>query len=248
MTLSKREKILLIISGILLISFLIYNFVLLPQFKKLNELENESEKLEKDLLDSKESIDSIENSDEKIDIKTNEIKEITDNLFPSLQQNEILLLLDKFIKESNIKIQGINFSEIVLSPIQNNEINESIENDNKFNNIINKYKNLTQDNYQIEKEDNESEIKEDQVIAIENISATVIYSGNYNELIDFLSYINDFEKNIIIKDITVIETNEGVSGDIVLNFYGIPKINQLDQEFIELPNNNINGKNNPFQS
>lgn len=246
MKLNKREKILVIISGALLIGFVIYNFILSPQFVKLNDLQVKAAELDKNVYDSRTSIDSIKLLDEKINDKTNEILGSTKELFPSLQQNEIIILLDNFIKKSNITIQGINFSEIGLSPIENKEIDANKQEDSKFKNIINQYKDLIKDNKKLVEENSEKNTEEEE-IAIENISVTIMYTGSYYELTNLLSYIESYDKSIIVRGLTVIQDEAGVSGNIVLDFYGIPKIDELEDEFIEQPNNQINGKDNPFQ-
>ncbi|MBS4536189.1 hypothetical protein GOQ29_11235 [Clostridium sp. D2Q-14] len=240
MILSKREKILLYISGILLVFFIIYNFILLPQLTKLKELSSQSKELEKDLLDAETSINLIEDLDEKINLKEHKIINLTSDLFPSLQQEEILTLLDSFIKDSNIRVQSINFSEIKFDSIENNEIDKDDKNNNS-----NEHSDSIENNNNFNEEKDSIELEKE--IFIENMSATIIYSGAYHEIIDFLSYIDNFDKNIIIKNINIIENDEEVSGDIVLDFYGIPKVNSSDKEFIHIPNSSINGKKNPFE-
>jgi len=253
MQLSKREKILIILSGALLVCFLIYNFILSPQLTRLNQLKAENLRLEKDTIDSKDSINSMKTLEKNINLKTTEISQSTDKLFPELKQNEIILLLDRFINDSNITIEGINFSDIELKPIEYSQRDISEKEDTRFRNIVNQYNNIVKYNKDlVEESDNGQDIEEDnsnpeEEIKVENLSATMIYSGNYFEIINFLSLIDNYDKSIIIRGLTIIENEGRVTGNILLDFYGIPKFEDLEDNFVNTPSEDTKGKENPFQ-
>lgn len=68
------------------------------------------------------------------------------------------------------------------------------------------------------------------------ISASILFSGYYESLLDFLRQIRQNNKKILIKDINISNNGEGqVSGNIVLDFYSIPSfgVKKLSSSVIE---------------
>ncbi|WP_130807158.1 hypothetical protein [Senegalia massiliensis] len=248
MQLNKREKKLLIIAASLLFVFLLYNFILNPQINKLSKLKEQEAELLDDLSNSKTSINTIKSLDKEIEDKKKKISFLTSDLFPELEQSRIILLLDKFIEESNLKLDAINFSEKTMKAIQLEEIKIEEKEDSRFKNIVNQYNNLVENNKElVENETEQSGEKEEakESTKLESISATIVYSGDYHEINNFLSLIDNYNKDIIIRGITMVKNEKCITGNILLDFYGIPKIDEFKDDF-EIPNTNVNGKDNPF--
>lgn len=253
MQLNKREKILIASAAVLLFLFLIYNFILNPQLNKLSKLKEDELELSNELSNYKTSIDSVKTIEKTIEDKKKNISFLTGNLFPELEQSEIILLLDEFIEKSKLGLDAINFSEKAMKPIKLEEIIVEEAKDSRFKNIVNQYNNLVSSNKDLVeetevKEENENIDEEaEQAIELENISATIVYSGNYYEITNFLSLVDNYDKDIIIRGLTMVENEDGVTGNILLDFYGIPKIGELNSETNTRDTDN-NGKDNPFNS
>lgn len=252
MQLNKREKILVMIAASLLFLFLIYNFILNPQLNKLSKLKAEELELSNDLSNSKTSINTIKTLNKSIEDKKKNISFLTNNLFPELDQSRIILLLDEFIESSKLQLDAINFSEKTMKAIKLEEITVEEAEDSRFKNIVNQYNNLASSNKDLIEEkteaNEENEDSEEETIEptkLENISATIVYSGNYYEITNFLSLIDNYDKDIIIRGITMVENEVGVTGNILLDFYGIPKIDELDDNS-KIEDTDTNGKDNPF--
>lgn len=252
MQLNKREKKLLIIVASLLFVVLLYNFILNPQLNKLSKLKEQEAELLDDLSNSKTSINTVKSLDEEIEDKKKKISFLTSDLFPELEQSRIILLLDKFIEESNLKLDAINFSEKAMKSIKLEEIKIEEQEDSRFKNIVNQYNNLVKNNKELVEKDYENETEQSEETEeikestkLESISATIVYSGDYHQINKFLSLIDNYNKDIIIRGITMVKNEKGITGNILLDFYGIPKIDEFKDDF-EIPNTNVNGKDNPF--
>ncbi|MGO1818621.1 MAG: hypothetical protein ACTH0S_02950 [Senegalia sp. (in: firmicutes)] len=253
MQLNKREKILIASAGALLFLFLIYNFILNPQLNKLSKLKEDELELLNELSNYKTSINTVKTIEKTIEDKKKNISFLTGNLFPELEQSEIILLLDEFIERSNLSLEAINFSEKAMRPIKLEEIIVEEAKDSRFKNIVNQYNNLVSSNkdlveeIEVKEENKNIDDETEQAIELENISATIVYSGNYYEITNFLSLLDNYDKDIIIRGITMVENEDGVTGNILLDFYGIPKIDELNSETDTRDTDN-NGKDNPFNS
>lgn len=78
------------------------------------------------------------------------------------------------------------------------------------------------------------------------ISASVPFRGYYESLLDFLKQVRQNNKKILIKDINILNNEEGlVSGNVVLDFYSIPPLGtkKLSDGII---NDTSSSKLNPF--
>lgn len=244
MNLSKREKYLILFFIIILTLFLLYKYIFSPQINKVNTLEKKLDDYRIKVSESKNSIESIKNIDKQIKVENYKISTSTDNIFPLLEQERIILLLNDIIQKSSLNVQNINFSDLDFNPINKNIKEDQSDTNNVLANIMTEYS-LDSSKRDSNIEENKDE-KEKESIKIENISTTLTYIGDYKEIINFIKLVENFGKKIIIRNITLVDNSGGLAGTITLDFYGVPKIENLDIEYIKVPAADRYGKFNPF--
>ncbi|NLW40603.1 MAG: hypothetical protein GXY96_06730, partial [Tissierellia bacterium] len=108
--LTRNEKFLLSLLAIVIFFWLVYRFVLTPQFERLNSLRNQK-------IEYQNMITSInENLKKENDIKkeweelSRDKERIVSKYFPKLDQAEIIYLLNSLIDDENISVSDYNFS------------------------------------------------------------------------------------------------------------------------------------------
>ncbi|WP_352420011.1 LysM peptidoglycan-binding domain-containing protein [Proteiniborus sp.] len=108
--LSKKEKNLLILLALVILYWLLYKFVFSIQLAKLSELKQERDTYKEELL----KIDSILSKDEAIDSEwakmNREVEGINKKYFPTIEQPEIMHMLNEIIDYNSLKIPGMYFN------------------------------------------------------------------------------------------------------------------------------------------
>ncbi|MBX4265792.1 hypothetical protein [Clostridium estertheticum] len=248
MKVTKREQVLIGVLLIVLLCYGFYNFVFLKQNQKITELKASKDSYSQKWELAKSKITSENERKEQYKNLNSKILNATSMLFPSLEQEKIIVVLDKMIKDSNLKADVLAFSEVSSG---NNVVDttKAVNNEDKSKNTTNELDKLVNDfngtskNGTISTDSkNTNDLK---IIGAYKMEVTLKFKGVYDELISFIEQVENYNKKIIIKSITLTgaEGSE-VSGTIILDFYGIPKLNNNDD--FKWDYKKPNGSENPF--
>jgi type IV pilus assembly protein PilO len=257
MKVTKREKILLIVLSVILLGFLYNKFVLIKQRERISTLQAQRDDYAKKVSEIQAKIDSKDKKQAEIKVLNSKIIDKTSKIFPSIEQEIIIVILDKMFE--NAKLQGdvVSFSEISDEKLTSEKKNVAIL-DNELNKLVEQYNNTGSDKKVIEKqtdskgtensakENTTNENKDTGIATINKMQVTVSFKGNYIQFLSFIKEVEAFKKKIIISKINLVASEENeISGNLILDFYAIPKFNKEDYfpwKF-EMPS----GKENPFE-
>ncbi|MCB2289669.1 hypothetical protein LGK97_07815 [Clostridium sp. CS001] len=267
MKVTKREKILLIVLSVILLGFLYNKFVLTKQKEKISALQEQRDEYVKKISEIQAKIDSKDKKQAEIKVLNSKIIDKTSKLFPSIEQERIIVMLNKMLE--NAKLQGdvVSFSEISDDKLIFEKKNVVIL-DNELSKLVEQYNNIGSDKKAIEKQidnketgnitkedttkedttkENTTKENKDTGIATTNkMQVTVSFKGNYLPFLAFIKEAETFEKKIIISKINLVASEENeISGNILLDFYAIPKFNK--EEYFPWKFDMPSGKENPFE-
>lgn len=277
---TKYKKILVIVFVVVILLGGYYKFVFIPQVNKIYQLNLKNEEYERQIKEeektrnlNKKLVEEIRNVNKKINISVT-------RLFPNIDQEKFIVLLDDMISKTGIKCNNINFSEVSIEKVSEEEEKSSKE--SMLETLLKEYKalrgqkqdNSTEENAEDKKttDDNNKDSKK-VVPEAEKMSITIAYEGTYENVMKFIDEIKAFDKRIIIKDISLgtasstdnnnddndniinnyvvndsyTENNGEVSGNIVLEFYAVPKFADEEDDYLKWEFNNDYGKQNPFK-
>ncbi|MBU3098245.1 MULTISPECIES: hypothetical protein [Clostridium] len=231
MKVTKREQVLIGVLLIVVLCYGFYNFVFLKQNQKITELKASKDSYSQKWELAKAKIMSENERKEQYKNLNSKIFNATGMLFPSLEQEKIIVILDKMIKNSNFQADVLAFSEVSSG---NNVVDttKTVNNEDKSKNTTNELDKLVNDfNGTAKNETNITSKKtnDSKIIGAYKMEVTLKFKGVYDEFISFIGQVENYDKKIIIKSITLTgaEGSE-VSGTIILDFYGVPKLNNND--------------------
>ncbi|WP_202710855.1 hypothetical protein [Sporosalibacterium faouarense] len=252
MTLSKREKVMIAFLVILIILAGFYIIYFKPQLEEIATLDKEAEALKQRVDITKTNISLTNQVDEKYKKLNEKVNAIVSDFFPSINQEKLIVILDEFINSSDVEAKSMNFTETELTSIKESVgNNNSSDYENQINDIVGEFKGDVKivDSNNISKSsssnNNEQEQKE---ITLRNMTTTIFFQGNYNDVVEFLSRIEEYNKKIIIKNLNLVkeEENNQITGSVILKFYAVPKLELQDIEYYQWDYDNKYGKDNPF--
>ncbi|WFA09679.1 LysM domain-containing protein [Tissierella sp. Yu-01] len=119
--LTKNEKFLLSILVIIFVFWASNRFILTPQAEKISQLESEKLELDTKIVDINNTLKRENNIKEDFENLYRERNEILANYFPTIDQSQIIYLLNDLLSEENIDITDFSFSRPT-----NEQINEMI--------------------------------------------------------------------------------------------------------------------------
>ena len=247
MKVSKREATLLSILGMVLISVIYYQLVYVKQIEKIEKLELERIEVQTKYDTVMTTIRSIDEKKGEIKVYNANIEEKSKEFYPKLIQENIILEIDKLLKSSNIDA-SLSFSPVSIAAVEVVNVQESSIGESTLGPIVDEY-----NQYLGEKsEDKVSAGSEDVVSSgntVEQFKVNMSYSGTYKNLKKLIDLVNDGDRKIIISNIAISQKNDKeVSGSLSLEFYGVPKLNKADEEYLVWTLNNKYGKDTPFSN
>lgn len=108
--LTKSEKTLLVLLGIVVVFYLSSLFILNPQAEKVSSLNAEIVTLDNQIADMNNTIKKEDNIKKEWEMLHRERDEILKNYFPVLDQAQIIYLLNDLIVDDRVNISDLNFT------------------------------------------------------------------------------------------------------------------------------------------
>lgn len=248
MKLSSKEKILLVLLGSILVSVSYYQLSYTKQIDKISILEEKRNNLQTRYEEVKEMLAKLEEKQEEIGFITSSINLKAKTFYPTLIQEKLILEIDTFLKESNLK-GDIGFSEIAVSSVELLQRNKNQMGDTSFKDIVNEYNGTSAGNDQQNQEQvsqPSTEVKNSDA-TVEIMKVNINFKGKFDVIKSFISKIETSNREIVITDLTTSVGYGGeLSGTMSLEFYAIPKITERDSEYLQWTLDGSYGKEVPF--
>ncbi len=251
MTVTKRDKHLLIVLLAAIIGFLCFNYVISPALETASKLKTTSDTLRAELskanalIAQKSSIETEENN------KKLQLSEKYATFFYELNQERILYQMDTLIQQSGLPVLSYIPSKSVVSsisvPISQYSytkyplLNYAIVTNPTLVNSIDKGQAVKTQNSTTAK----TELSEE---SIPTFDITLNFSSaRYSSIMDFIKKLETMNKAIIIKKIDIHQAETNLSGQIVISIYSMPKVDESESSYLEFLPSSGNGKVDPFQ-
>ena len=249
MKMSQREKYLLTIVGCILVGVLYYQFLYTSQKEKLELAKNQLFEVQARHDQVMSNIATLPKRQKDIKGLTASITERTSSYYPTLIQEKIILELNEIIEETGITA-SFSFSPITAQNVQPLSAGEYLSPQSTLEPLVNE---LASINEEVEEAENE-EITSSQNSGASSATAEVLtvsmtFSGSYETIKTFIDMIQSWNYNLIITNLSLSpQTDNEVAGSFNLEFYGLPKLQLQDQDYLTWTLENTYGKEMPFSS
>ena len=267
MNISKREKYLIGILLTVLICFVYYQFIYTKQVGKLATKRAEKNQVEQRYNDVMDNISKIDSKEENLKILKSTVLDKSKSLYPTIMQEKIIIELDKLLNDSGLK-GNIAFSPVEVASVEKMVSPEIQKAESSLKAIADEYSgDATKDetsniesnneNNNTSTEGNEGQVPQDsQEVSPEQNGATseqlkvaINFSGSYESLKKFISSVQNYERKIVITNITISsKSQEELTGVMNLEFHAVPKLSDEDMEYLIWTLNNVYGKEILFSS
>ncbi|KPU28069.1 hypothetical protein TR13x_01645 [Caloranaerobacter sp. TR13] len=250
MRLSKREKYLLLVLFFIILIFIYYKLVISDQLIRINDLEQTANIYRTKVKNVKAELENEINQDVEYKILNEKISNLSSKLLPEMFQEKIIISIDEMIKKSNINGFILNFSGPDIANLSEEKENKKDE-EYLIKKLVEQYydlnkkinKDTKEENKNIKSDDKSSESK------IEKMTMDIFYTGKYENLINFIDLIQNYDKKLLIKNLNIIRNSDNeISGNIKIDFFAVPLLNLVYDDFTIWNFDENYGKKNPFYS
>ncbi|MDR3598289.1 pilus assembly protein PilO [Clostridium sp.] len=273
MKISNKEKTMLCVLGSIIIGFLYYQFLYLPQTAQIAEKLKAESEIKQKYETTMNTINSMEDKKSNVKILNAKISNETVSFYPAIDQEKIIIELDKLLKDSGLD-GGATFQPIAANSVENSKKevkslpDSSLQgivdqynnvfngtqktqqsNDNTVNNSTNSKTNNTNSNNTngTSNANNQNPSKDAKKNTVQYLKCEVKFVGKYEDLDKFLNSIGQNEKKIVINSIKVSsDTSKGINGTIDLEYYSLPKIDDELASYLKWDIDKAYGKTVPF--
>lgn len=247
MKLTDREKVILSVFGLFIFLVLAYYLIAEPQLNKLKKLSDERARIQAEVVKAKEEISADNRLHKDYEILNKKIEEKTEPFYPDILQDKIIVILDDIVRKTQIKADSINYTPAVIKPLaENRQSPASVAFPIKelADKIVKPANNTVSNNSSNNK--SKSSAAAD---SVEEMTVNIQFTGSYEQLISYVKEIEALNKTVVIESMSATK-GKGIgllTGNMVLNFYAIPKLHEQDKQYFEWPYQNAYGKDNPYK-
>ncbi|MBU3182043.1 hypothetical protein [Clostridium psychrophilum] len=260
MKVTKREQMLIGALLLVLLGYCFYQFIYIKQIQQIIDLKASRETYSQKWSQARVKITSKDSKIEQAKVLNTNILSKTDMLFPSIKQEEIIVILNKMIKDSKIQSDVLAFSEVssdntttVDSSKTANNVASTTSDTNKLDELVSNFngtpiKNSTSGTMNTSNSSTSTSTNTNtntgtttnasstspatvnpKLTGTYKMEVTLDFKGTYDELIKFIQQAESYNKKIVINNINLTGAlGSNVTGTLILDFYGVPKLNNSD--------------------
>ncbi len=252
MKINQREKYLLALTGCVLIAIVYYQFVYVSQIEKIAQQEVELQDMQIRYEEVMQNIATLEERQEKIKGLSARINDITYDYYPELIQEKLILELNEFIQESDLNAT-LTFSQLSASAVESLNAPGAKIPQSSLKPYVDRYEELINgEDATLEEDVDPSEELEDLLLSLvtaQVLNVGVTFTGAYENVKAFIDEIQTYRYNVVMTDLALSpQTKSDVAGSMTLEFYGIPKLDDQDQEYLAWTLDGDYGKEYPFST
>lgn len=257
MKISSREKNLLVLLAAVLVGYLFFSFVYMPQSEKIQSLKQSQQDKQTEYEQKRTIIDSENSVDSNIASTKKKLFTVAKTYFGNVDQEDIIVILNNFAQKANLDIKSVKFMEPVNTSLSELGV-ETVQqqSDTSSQDSANQVQSETPANEadaEVSSQDNTPQ-EQGEATASDNIttrSVDIDFEAGYDNLMDYLIEVENYDKYISISSMNLNSSDEiPLSGTISMNFYCIDSVDKYaPKEISNLENNVIALVNqNPFTS
>lgn len=259
MSKNDKDKIRLLILVIFIIGFVYYKYIYSPQVNSINEKTKQETAIIDKYNNVVNAINTLDNLKTEVKILKAKVNDKSVPFYPIINEEQIIVELDKLLKDNNLG-GGITFQPIVSDSVETSKNEIKSLPDSSLKKIVDQYNSTIFTNANNSKNNNvgaeaqtpaanTQKNSKEKNNTVQYLKCEVRFEGTMENLNKFLNTIGKKEKRIIVNSIKISKDDkEGIKGNINLEFYAIPKINNELENYLKWQLNNEYGKNLLFSN
>ncbi|MDY2729691.1 MAG: hypothetical protein SOV35_06380 [Clostridium sp.] len=231
---SKREKSLVAVALTLIVGVGYYTLAYEPLSEKLDQKRNEKTQIEAKYQKAMDDIHNLETNKANLRELLGSTTVKSSGFYPKIIQEKLILELESMISTSQLKVTSMTWGEQKTQPIEAFKQETEQQTGVTLDRTVDSYKGDKSSSSTDSKSTNKTTTNtaSSDSPACETISCTINVQSSYDSIKKFMQSIEASGRNIAITNTNLAPINEGtINGTIVLEFYGLPKVDDSDDNY-----------------
>lgn len=224
MKVNKKKNIIIVITA-LIMGVVYYKFPYAKEKEKLDGIKIQHSVERARLNSYLNDIDLLEKKESELKILNSNIQDKTLRLYPYINEERIILEIDKLIKSSGLQ-----------ATLEFYHDNENEKKQQKYDSLLK----LVKEYRKIQK--NEKKIKGSK----DSIKISMEFRGTYESFENFIKAVDNHKKEVILSEVKLQGSGDKINGVIIMEFFAVPKVSDEDENYDNWPFEDNYGKYNPF--
>ena len=238
-----NDKKLLIILLAIVIAFFIYNYIISPQLDIGSDLKAEKNHIDQELNRAKIVVADLPLLEKEEKQKKDELIERYEPFFYELNEEDLLAKLSSLINEAGLPVTSYTPSAPVISSI-NIPTSDYAPMEYPLLDLAGESNQELKEEEKSESEGNKNTDSSDVIPAVD--ITFDINGASYSSVMNFIERIEEMQKTILIKNISLTKTEAGLNGNIIISVYSLPKLDQSQMDEFQFSPTIPKGKEDPF--
>ncbi|NLK95214.1 MAG: hypothetical protein GX275_08495 [Clostridiales bacterium] len=253
MKISRRDKNLLLVFAIVCILFCYFYFIFTGQRDDVNEKVSKRDALETEYNTAKSEIETLETRKTQVNELTAQAVDKASGFYPKILQYKLTSEINKLLVDN--KISGsIAFNEREIKGVEDLTPKTTIEGSTTFkpyvdtvkdpdNSNSNNISNNVTANNTVENDASSSTDVNLTAQTCEQMKAVISFTGTDEAMMNFMKALEAYDRRIVISEFTARPKNATeIIGAMKLEFFAIPKVTDIDNEYSNWAYDKVFGK------
>lgn len=252
--LSHRDRSLLIVLLVIVVFYLCYSFIMVPNLEAAELLKQERAAVDSDLARARELMENRKDLEKQAFDLQKELIQKHSAFFADLDQAQILYKLDALMRESGIVVSGYAPAPELITqvPLVQGAYAQS---EYPLKDLAKEISpDFYKEQYRSPQEGSaEEEAEAGQGVAtnpdaIPGVDITFNFeNSSYESVFAFLSAVEKMNKTTLLKSVEIEKNGIGVGGELNIAFYSLPALEEKQRELLKFVPVIPKEKANPFQ-
>lgn len=251
MSISKKDKKLLLVVGALAVGVMYYSFIYSPMTDyaaaKAKQKETVQQQYEKDLQD----INTLDSRKASMDLLLTKTTEKASKFYPEIAQDKLIDELNTIMTNAGLKTSAITYTNKEVSAVEKYTIGNKTLGEGTLGSIVDNYKSGTA----APANSGSSSAPSTQSTSgatgptIPQLKVTLTVNSSYDSVKKFLQSLEANAKRINVTNMQLSpKSDTDVTGTINLEYYAVPKLDNSDDDYLKWAYNNVYGKDTIFST
>lgn len=249
MSISKKDKKLLLVVGALAVGVMYYSFIYSPMTDsaaaKAKQKETVQQQYEKDLQD----INTLDSRKASMDLLLTKTTEKASKFYPEIAQDKLIDELNTIMTNAGLKTSAITYTNKEVSAVEKYTIGNKKIGEGTLGSIVDSYKSGTAAPANSGSSSAPSAPSTSGATGptIPQLKVTLTVNSSYDSVKKFLQALEANAERINVTNMQLSpKSDTDVTGTINLEYYAVPKLDTSDDDYLKWAYNNVYGKDTIF--
>ena len=253
MSISKKDKKLLLVVGALAVGVIYYSFIYSPMSDSAAAKAKQKQTIQQQYEKNVQDINTLDSRKASMDLLLTKTTEKASKFYPEIAQDKLIDELNTLMTNAELKTSAITYTNKEVSAVEKYTIGKKTLGEGTLGSIVDSYKGTTStatpSNNSSSSSASTSSTSGATGPTIAQLKVTLTVNSSYDSVKKFLQALEANAERINVTNMQLSpKSDTDVTGTINLEYYAVPKLDNSDDDYLKWAYNNVYGKDTMFST